>query len=321
MLAADERDGPVSSGRLGDRARTVARAVPGAVAAQGAAALGALLPQGPDPAGRAQERRADGRAGGPGRYPAAAPLRLDLALGDRAARGRAGEGGRPARRRPRRGLGRGRHRAGQAGRALGRGEAAVLRPARQEGQLPVPGLAHPGPRRGAGGRRPPPLPARGLGRRRRSARGRGRARGGRVPAEVEDRARRDRRIALDEIDRVLASGARFGAVLADAEYGKAAEFRAGLDERRLAYAVGILPTQKLYPADVTLSLPERKPTGRPRKHPVPSAASVGAAELVESRPAAFRTVSWRTGTKGPLQAEFAALRVRVADGPVAAGGR
>src|SRR4051794_8956957 len=32
------------------------------------------------------------------------------------------------------------------------------------------------------------------------------------------------RIALDEIDRVLASGARFGCVLADAEYGKAAEF-------------------------------------------------------------------------------------------------
>src|SRR5690348_11316232 len=129
------------------------------------------------------------------------------------------------------------------------------------------------------------------------------------------------KIALDEIDRVLASGARFGAVLADAEYGKAAEFRAGLDERRLAYAAGILPTQKVYPADVTLSLPERKPTGRPRKHPVPSAASVGAAELVESRPAAFRTVSWRTGTKGPLRAEFAALRVRVADGPVAAGGQ
>src|SRR3954447_16392640 len=126
------------------------------------------------------------------------------------------------------------------------------------------------------------------------------------------------KIALDEIDRVLASGARFGAVLADAEYGEAAEFRHGLAGRRLAYAVGILPTQKVYPADVTLSLPERKPTGRPRKHPVPSAASVGAAELVERRPEAFRTISWRTGTKGPLKAEFAALRVRVADGPVAA---
>jgi SRSO17 transposase len=129
------------------------------------------------------------------------------------------------------------------------------------------------------------------------------------------------KIALDEIDRVLAAGAQFGCVLADAEYGKAAEFRHGLGERRLSFAVGILPTQKVYPADVTLSHPERKATGRPRKHPVPSAPSVGAAELIEGRPEAFRTISWRTGTKGPLKAAFAACRVRVADGPVAAGGQ
>jgi SRSO17 transposase len=129
------------------------------------------------------------------------------------------------------------------------------------------------------------------------------------------------RIALDEIDRVLAAGARFGCVLADAEYGRAAEFRAGLNERRLLYAIGILPVQQVYPADVTLAFPERKATGRPRKHPVPSVASVAAADLIEARPEAFRTVSWRTGTKGPLEAEFAALRVRVADGPAAARGR
>src|SRR3954466_363111 len=122
------------------------------------------------------------------------------------------------------------------------------------------------------------------------------------------------RIALDEIDRVLASGARFGHVLADAEYGKAAEFRHGLAERELAYAVGILPLQQVYPADVTLAFPERKGTGRPRKHPVPSAAGVAAAELIEARPAAFRTVSWRTGTKGPLQAEFAAPPGPAAEG-------
>ena len=128
-------------------------------------------------------------------------------------------------------------------------------------------------------------------------------------------------IALDEIDRVLASGARFGCVLADAEYGKAAEFRAGLAARQLSFAVGILPTQKVYPAEVTVAFPERKATGRPRKHPVPSAVSVGAAELIEGRPAAFRMISWRTGTKGPLRAEFAALRVRVADGPTAAAGQ
>jgi SRSO17 transposase len=125
-------------------------------------------------------------------------------------------------------------------------------------------------------------------------------------------------IALDEIDRVLASGARFGCVLADSEYGKAAEFRHGLSERRLSWAVGILPTQKVYPADVTLAYPERKATGRPREHPVPSAVSVAAAGLIEARSEAFRAISWRTGTKGLLRAEFAALRVRVADGPVAA---
>ena len=128
-------------------------------------------------------------------------------------------------------------------------------------------------------------------------------------------------IGLDEIDRVLASGARFGCVLADAEYGKAAEFRAGLVGRRLLYAVGILPTQKVYPADVKLAVPERKPTGRPRKHPIPSAASVSATELIEAQPETFRSITWRTGTKGPLKAAFAARRVRVADGPVAAGGQ
>src|SRR3954452_24766123 len=140
-----------------------------------------------------------------------------------------------------------------------------------------------------------------------------------VPAAVAYRPKW--RIALDEIDRVLASGARFGWVLADAEYGKAGEFRHGLAARRLAYAVGILPAQKVYPADVTLAFPARGPTGRPRKHPVPSAASVGAAELVEGRPAAFRAVSWRTGTKGPPEGGFGAPRVRVADGPADAGGR
>jgi SRSO17 transposase len=140
-----------------------------------------------------------------------------------------------------------------------------------------------------------------------------------VPEAIEYRPKW--RIALDDIERIMASGARFGCVLADAEYGKAAEFRAGWGERELTFALGVLPTQKVYPADVTLAYPERKTTGRPRQHPVPSVASIGAAELIEARPEAFRPISWRTGTKGPLKAAFAALRVRVADGPVAAGGQ
>jgi SRSO17 transposase len=138
-----------------------------------------------------------------------------------------------------------------------------------------------------------------------------------VPGEVAGRPKW--RIALDEIDRVLAAGARFGCVLGDAEYGKAAEFRRGLTERGLTWALGIGPTQKVYPVDVTLVPAQRRPTGRPAKHPVPSAPSVEAAKLFAAMPRrAFRSLSWRRGTKGPLKARFAAVRVRVADGPVAA---
>ena len=79
--------------------------------------------------------------------------------------------------------------------------------------------------------------------------------------------------------------------------------------------------QKVYPADVTLAFPERKATGRPCQHPVPSLASVAAAELIEDRPAASVPSRGVTGTKGPLQAAFAAIRIRVADGPVAAKGQ
>lgn len=128
------------------------------------------------------------------------------------------------------------------------------------------------------------------------------------------------RIALAEIDRRLATGGRFGCVPGDAEDGKAAAFRAGLSARGLLWALGIAPNRKVCPAAVTLSGPTPKRNGRPRKRPVPSPGSVGVAALFETMPeAAFRTVSWRRGTRGPLRAGFAALRIRVADGPAMAG--
>jgi SRSO17 transposase len=71
------------------------------------------------------------------------------------------------------------------------------------------------------------------------------------------------RIALDEIDRLLAAGVRFGCVLADAGYGACAAFRRGLAERGLIFAVGVLATQKVYPADVTVAVPAgKRPVGR-----------------------------------------------------------
>jgi SRSO17 transposase len=132
-----------------------------------------------------------------------------------------------------------------------------------------------------------------------------------VPAERQV-FRSKPEIAIAEIDRVIAAGGRFGCVLADAGYGLSAPFRQALSERKLRWAVGIPRHQKVYPADVALVFPLAG-RGRPRQHPIPDRPSVAAAAILAQ--AAWRSVNWRNGTKGRLSARFAAVRVRVADGP------
>src|SRR3974390_195599 len=119
-------------------------------------------------------------------------------------------------------------------------------------------------------------------------------------------------IALAEIDRVIAAGVRFGCVLADAGYGLSAPFRQGLTARKLTWAVGIPRHLKVYPADVQMIWPVAK-RGRPRKRYIPDILSMAAEEMLAD--ATWQNISWRTGTKGKLKARFAAVRVRVADGP------
>lgn len=132
-----------------------------------------------------------------------------------------------------------------------------------------------------------------------------------VPADC--RAYRTKpEIALAEIDRVRAAGVRFSCVLADAGYGMSAPFRQGLSERGLTWAVGIPSRQKIYQADVVMIFPVAG-RGRPRKNTIPDIKSISAKMMLET--AKWRKVSWRRGTKGPLSARFAAVRVRVADGP------
>lgn len=103
-----------------------------------------------------------------------------------------------------------------------------------------------------------------------------------------------------------------GGILVDAGYGMSAPFRQALTERGLTWAVGIPYKQKVYPADVALIFPVAG-RGRPRTNHVPDSPSCPAQEMLES--AKWQTVSWRRGTKGKLSARFAAMRVRVADGP------
>jgi SRSO17 transposase len=127
------------------------------------------------------------------------------------------------------------------------------------------------------------------------------------------------RIALDEIDRVRAAGVRFGCVLADAGYGVCAEFRHGLSQRKIAWAVGILSTQNMYSEDVSVWMPKRSGPGGPRKHPRVGQAPCSAECFIDKH-GSFRRVVWRKGTKGPLAGDFALVRVRPADGPEATGG-
>jgi SRSO17 transposase len=142
-----------------------------------------------------------------------------------------------------------------------------------------------------------------------------------VPTERQ-RPRTKGIIALEEIDRVRAAGVTFDAVLADAGYGTSAAFRQALSARGLTWAVGISPLQTVYPLDVQVLPPPRTPRGRPPTHAVASAARLSAEQALASLPGgAWRLLSWRQGTKGPLAAEFAARRVRVADGPPNARGQ
>jgi SRSO17 transposase len=120
-------------------------------------------------------------------------------------------------------------------------------------------------------------------------------------------------IALAEIDRAMAAHVRFGCVLADAGYGLSAPFRQGLTARGLAWAVGVPRHLKVYPVGVQLIWPDTKVRGRPRKRHVPDILSIAAEHMLAS--AKWKTVSWRSGTKGRLKARFAAVRVRTADGP------
>jgi SRSO17 transposase len=119
-------------------------------------------------------------------------------------------------------------------------------------------------------------------------------------------------VALQEIDRIRAVGVRFGCVLADAGYGLSAPFRQALSDRGLAWAVGIPFKQKVYPVDVAMIFPVAG-RGRPRKRAIPNVQSITAQAMLED--ARWQKISWRRGTKGRLAARFAAMRVRIADGP------
>ena len=111
-------------------------------------------------------------------------------------------------------------------------------------------------------------------------------------------------IAIEEIDRVIASGARFGCVLADSGYGSSGSFRQALSERGLKWAVGLSRRQNVYPADVALIFPVAK-AGRPRKYnipdqpPISAEAALAGGEMAKDQLAAGHERSADMSLRGP----------------------
>ena len=107
-------------------------------------------------------------------------------------------------------------------------------------------------------------------------------------------------------------------VVADSAYGNDFDFRAGLRERGLPYAVAVEPTTKVWLSDPALvPLPPEHQRGRPRKHAVlkdlPQAQTL--AEVAWELPKTVWTnITWRQGTKGPMNSRFARVKVWAAHG-------
>jgi SRSO17 transposase len=129
-------------------------------------------------------------------------------------------------------------------------------------------------------------------------------------------------IALNEIDRLLMAGVTFDVLLADAGYGKSAAFRQGLTERGLSWAVGVPNNQTVYRTSARAVLPEKPSRGRKPSRLVATEERFTVEAFLNDLPVeAWRGITWRNGSKGPLRARFTAARVRVADGVPDSRGR
>jgi SRSO17 transposase len=130
-------------------------------------------------------------------------------------------------------------------------------------------------------------------------------------------------IALTLIDRARDWQVAFRVVVADAGYGENPTFLRGLDERGLAYVCGVPRSFGVRkPAEVTAAAaaPPSAYQGRGRPRLPRPAPLYTVATLTAALPAAaWQTVSWREGTKGPLRKRFAHLRVHWATGSPVAG--
>jgi SRSO17 transposase len=114
-------------------------------------------------------------------------------------------------------------------------------------------------------------------------------------------------LALAALDRVRTWGVGSRVVLADAGYGTSHEFRAALTARELPYCVQVAASVKGW-LEAPPGPPPYQGFGRPRRR-VPRAEllePLALDEIAATLPVtAWRTVTWRQGTKGAMRSRFA----------------
>lgn len=136
-----------------------------------------------------------------------------------------------------------------------------------------------------------------------------------VPDPIE--FQRKWQIALGLLDAARANGGPTLPVLADAGYGDSREFRDSLRQRGLKYVVGISSQTSVWRPGTEVEVRNSKRPGRPRTRATaadgsePVLVDVLANELAKA--GKFGRICWRMGTKGPLEADFAAVRIRSAE--------
>ena len=120
-------------------------------------------------------------------------------------------------------------------------------------------------------------------------------------------------LALELIDQMLDWEVPRLPVLADSFYGNDFSFRQALRERKLSYAVQVEANTIVWTEDPNqVPLPPPKKKGRPRKYPplqaLPRPQSLEA--VMKALPdSAWRTVTWREGSRGAQRSRFACLQV------------
>lgn len=126
------------------------------------------------------------------------------------------------------------------------------------------------------------------------------------------------KLALELIDKTLATGVRPPMALADSGYGDTTDFRDGLTERGLTYNVGVKGTTVVWRPGVIPKPPKQEPGKRGRRRTRPrmgNAKPIAIAPLAKGLGRkAYRKVTWRRGSRGKMFSYFAAVRIRSAHG-------